>query len=421
MDHEPITCTVGTGEDTYAAALARAETLRALGSDSVLGPERVILQGETVLARASAPRGVTLASVLAARGALPVGECVWLGVRVATALAQMHRAGLVHGAVDAEAVMIDGSRLAVLDSTLRLGAPTAQSPADDVAALGVMLAEAVRTADRAVLGAWLDPMTAGDPAARPTAAMVAHALVACAHEVQVAMPPADVAGVMRAGAGSAAATRRAGVSDAAARLGQWWRATTERFRAVEGHERQAAGQEGPTGAPHRRPPARTLVLGAIAACAVVILGVVVVAGITLGAGEEPARYGAAGGAAVEPDAVAAAERLTLRRIESLASGDGEALLATVAVGSDAAVRAEEQAGALESGSLAFEGLVGEVEAAELVAAADAGAAVRVTYRTSAHTVIAEGITSERTPQTEVAVLELVLERGRWKVSAATAG
>lgn len=428
MDQDPITVTVGTGEDTYAAALARAEVLRSLGSDHVIGPERVVLQGETVLARAPAPRGSTLASVLAARGALPVGECVWLGVRVATALATMHRAGLVHGAIDADAVLIDGASLAVVDATLRPPSASAESPADDVAALGVMLADVVRPADRVVLGAWLDPMTAGDPAARPTAAMVAHALVACAQEVPVALPPADVAGALRASAGASADAQASGVRDAAMRLAAHIRskaasllpaASVPRDRPRTSMERpvrdSAPGTPRIAPAMLRKPRVRVLIAGAIVACT----GVALVAA-AVGGGQALAHQGSPGGTAVRSDPVVAAEELTMRRLHSLAENDAAELLSTVQRGSAAAARAGEQAVALESGALSFDGLEGEVLAAELVAETDSGAAVRVTYRTSAHSVTSNRVVSSHDALTEVALLDLVLERGRWKVASATA-
>jgi hypothetical protein len=61
--------------------------------------------------------GGTLAALLERRGRLEPGEIVTLGVAVADALAALHAAGLVHGAVDADAVRLD------LDGTPLLAEP----------------------------------------------------------------------------------------------------------------------------------------------------------------------------------------------------------------------------------------------------------------------------------------------------------
>ena len=136
----------------------------------------------------------TLSAVLDARGALRAGECVWLGIAIAEALAVLHKAGLVHGALDSEAIVIDGGRVRL--ARLIDGAGDAQA-ADDIAALGRLLASAVREADSDRIQAWTEPMSHQDPLGRPTAAMVVHALASCAPPEEVPLPPVGVASALR--------------------------------------------------------------------------------------------------------------------------------------------------------------------------------------------------------------------------------
>lgn len=87
-----------------------------------------------------------LADLLARRGALGAGECSSLGQAVGRALAALHAAGLVHGAVDASAVLVDAAARPFLDVTPMLAVPVRGTDvpevhlgAADVAALAGLL------------------------------------------------------------------------------------------------------------------------------------------------------------------------------------------------------------------------------------------------------------------------------------------
>ncbi|HEY5031823.1 MAG TPA: hypothetical protein VIJ54_05075, partial [Actinomycetes bacterium] len=73
----------------------------------------------------------SLADLLARRGALGAAECSSLGKAVGRALAALHAAGVVHGAVDASAVLVDADARPFLDVTPMLAVPVRGTDAPD--------------------------------------------------------------------------------------------------------------------------------------------------------------------------------------------------------------------------------------------------------------------------------------------------
>jgi len=443
---------VGVGTDDFDRVRLRVESLVRLGAASFIVPSRVTMARGDQVAVTEPPRDHdTLRAVLDARGALRAGECVWLGVAIAEALTVLHKAGLVHGAIDSEAVVIDGGRVRL--ARLIDGAEDARA-ADDIAALGRLLAAAVRESDSDRIHAWTEPMTHPDPQGRPTAAMVVHALASCAPPEEVLLPPVDVAGALR----RAATSNRGGAGSQDVGHGAAPQGTVFQRTAVQGAASQATASQGaasqvtasprplPNGASEdggrhhgaavplresrgwriRLKTIRSLKWLGVAIAAVAVVGVAGL-GLTWATHSGPwagtrdvateAALGVPGGrgsAIVTPEKVvtseqeslqspdAAAERLTVARFEALARGDGDALIALTVAGSPARAEAEDAAVALRSGLLRVDGLEGTVEdsvrlGADAVDASlgdGGGAVVRVHYRLGPHAVVANGETTD---------------------------
>ena len=432
---------VGTGTDDFDRVRSRVESLVRLGAASFIVPSRVTMARGDQVAVTEPPREHdTLRAVLDARGALRAGECVWLGIAVAEALAVLHKGGLVHGALDGDAVVIDGGRVRL--ARLVDGDEDAHA-ADDIAALGRLLASAVRESDADRIDAWTEPMTHQDPQGRPTAAMVVHALASCAPPEEVLLPAVGVASALRRAAtqNSEAQDRRAGEHGdvehgdvehgrterrtvVPLRESRWWRLRLNAIRSLKrfGAVVAALGLVGGLGvgvawATHSGPWA-----GANAATAAEPPGSVdgVPSAIAIGDAAVPAE--------TEPLQVPddAAERLTVARFDALARGDGDALVALTVAGSPARADAESTATVLRNGLLRVDGLEGSVEdSVRLGGAVDAAlseadtAVVRVRYRLGPHEVVAAGETTtyDGYEQTVDLTLEWV-EGSGWLVSDA---
>lgn len=405
MDSTPTqgTRVLGAGPELFERAADRLARLRELGAQGGLAlPER-LAQGPTseVVVQEQAT-GVSLAAVMARRGSLPLGECVGMGVRVAHELARMHGEGLVHGALDARAVLVDGHvRLTrLLDGASE--AATAHDAPGDIKDLGVLLMECVEPSYASRLGAWVEPMIAEDAALRPSAATVAKALLACAPPAQVTIPVGDVAGGFREAIGhavrkkapnpatkapvrpAAKASVRAAAVPAPLPLesGQQWRRASRRRRLALWAALTVVVLGG-LGAAMWRGIAFTQepdAVGADASSAQQELGasapardegIAVVPAIEEGEeGEEGDDAGDAGdadeaenaedaenaenaeNAEQTEDAVAAARRLTEDRIVAIATGDAERLLSLTVPGLPAHRDALEAASAMRSGELA---------------------------------------------------------------------
>lgn len=366
---------VGTGAADFDRVRLRVELLTRIGAASLIIPGRVTMaRGDLVAVTEQAREHHTLRSVLDARGALRAGECVWLGIAVADALAVLHKEGLAHGAIDAEAIVIDHGTVRL--SRLVDGADDA-SAEGDIEALGRLLASAVRESDAARIGAWAEPMTHPDPLGRPAAAMVSRALASCAPPEEIALTAIGVASAMRRAAASVSegGSRAMTVPLAESR---WWRLRLKASRSV------------------RR-------LGVVIAGLGLTCGLG--AGVAFATHSGPwAERGTASPAAtltpgVDPlhTSASAGERLTVARFDALSRGDGGALVALTAPGSAARAEAEQTASDLEDGLLSVEGLQGSVEDCVTIDGAGTGAAsdgdisvVRVRYRLSPHVVTVNG-------------------------------
>lgn len=397
---------VGAGDEQFERARARLDEIRRVDHPGVAAPTRVLLarDGQVMVDEplAGAP---TLADVLGARGTLTAGECVWLGMQAAGVLADLHRAGVAHGALDARALRVPGAAVVVVRMVDGLGEGSAP---DDVRALGEILARAVRPADEDRVRAWTAPMTHPDPQARPTAAMVARALRSCAEPEPIDVPVSSVAGKVRAAA-------RASGPEPLPHT-RWWRAWT----AVRDRARWAVP---------------------VLAAAIVVGGVAVVvwpsdadAGhaaqsdhlavqqATSAAAEQPDLSAADVAAAVDAaapwegtDPAQAGLELTQRRLDAVVASDAAALRATVARGSAAAAEAEVTAAALEAGTFGVDGLEARVTRAQTV---ESGATptVSVTYELSAHTVTTDGVPQRQAGYAQTVLLSLVWEDEGWRVA-----
>ncbi len=411
---------VGSGADDFDRVRSRVEDLARLGAECLVVPLRVTLARGDQVAITEPPRdNDTLRTLLDSRGTLRAGECVWLGTGVAQALVVLHKNGLVHGALDVDAIVVEQGqvRLARL-----VDGDNEAIAADDVAALGRLLAAAVRESDADRIVAWTEPMTHPDPNGRPTAAMVVRALASCAPPEVLQLPPTGVASALR----RAAASGRDSGAQRAVELheSRWWRM---RVRAVR----------------------------ALKHASVVVAALVIVGGIGAGvarathsgpwaSAQAPAGALTGGtstrdpkttpsGEADSPDSGEslqvpenAGERLTLARFDALSRGDGEALIALTVMGSDARADADATAAALRNDLLKVEGLEGHVEDSVSLSDSTAGppsegdhAVVRVRYRLSPHVVIsdAQSTTYEGYEQTVDLTLEWVTGLG-WLVSEA---
>ena len=394
---------VGAGGTVFDEVRARVERLSRLGEPALLVPSRVAMVRDDQVVVAELPRDeYTLRAIVDARGALRAGECVWWGMEAAQALSTLHRNGMAHGALDADAVIVTHGRVGL--ARLVDGSADANA-ADDVAALGRLLISVVRSADADRIRAWTEPMTHSDPAGRPTAAMVARALSSCAPPEELIPQPAGVAAALRR---SATARGGPGARSGVIRLDEarWWRA-----------RRMAAAW------------ARRVGVGVLAAA----LGAGVIVGGAWLFREGPGESGGPGVDVVSQASEAtpvfppvdAARELTLSRFAALSSADGDALVSLTVEGSPARADAQAMAEALVAGSLRVEGLEGVVEAADLVMAPaevsePEATVVRVRYRLGPHAVVRDGTTVDYAGYVQTVDLTLAPDTARgWLVQAAT--
>ena len=368
-DARTLTRHLGQGEDLYRRARAHVERLQGIGHPGVCAPVAVDHRDDgQVVAESPALDGTDLGELTRVRGALNLGECLTVGIGVANALSALHAQGLTHGDISAGNVMIVDGEVLLVDVwgdvlTHEHGTAPYADPAradagpsapGDIHALGVLLRECVNTEGQERLAAWASPMLTQDPSARPSASMVERALPACATPTEIEVPTVGVASAMRA--------RAQGPHHLTTRLdsGRSWRA----WKRVR----------------------RALAIGGIAVLAVatVAAGVqvlTVTAPMVLPAQPRPPQYLRAVGA----PAVAAAA-LTTARFEALAEADAASLVATTLPDSPAHEQALQEAGAIEDGSVEFEGLAVAVDDVETVASTASGATVFVDYEVSAHQV-----------------------------------
>ncbi|WP_291378286.1 hypothetical protein [Demequina sp.] len=377
---------VGHGQDAYEAVRARVAAVAAVAHQALDVPSRVtMLPGDAVAVAEPTYGAVTLQEMLESRGSLRAGECVWLGMAVAGALAALHRDGLAHGAVGADAVRLP-SRGVVVGKLV--DGPADATAADDVAALGRMLAMCVDGPEAEPVRAWTEPMTHQDPAARPTAAMVARALGSCAPPEPLHHLPRGVASSMRASAVLPGSVRKL----PQARIWRW---------------RQAARVWSPK------------VVLALGAGLVVALGAWGLWSLMPGASKADPLTG--GVVPAQQDPAWVAREATQARFDALQSSGPEALAHWTAEGSPARAEAEATSAALASGRMVVDGLVASIDHV-VVQPAEAGTpdvrVVRVTYTLSDHVVTMDGEATRFEGYSQTVDLELVRGDDGWLVRSA---
>lgn len=376
---------VGQGHEAFEAVRARVAAIANVGHPALDVPSRVtMLPGDAVAVVESGQETPTLQATLEGRGPLRAGECVWVGMAVAEALSALHRAGLAHGAVDASAVRLPSGGPVV--GKLIDGAANS-TPPDDVADLGRMLASCVSGPEAERVRAWTEPMTHVDPAARPTAAMVARALGSCAPPEPLQHPPRGVASSMRAAAAHTGTVRTL----PRPRIWRWYQ-TARRWSG-------------------RRLLAVAVVVVAIGAWVAVPALTAPSPTTAPGAGELPAQR--------EPTWVA--REATQARFRALQTANGEALLRWTAAGTPARAEAEATALALASGRMVVDGLTATIDRVSVESAPVATpnvAVVRVTYTLSDHAVTVDGQKTQFDSYSQTVDLELVRDQASWLVRSA---
>ena len=400
---ETLERVVGHGPDALEWARRRAAALADVMHPGVLAPAELRSEPNgSVIAVMPRIDGDDVGTLILARGGLRVGECVTLGIAVADALTAMHRAGLAHGDVSPANIMVGASTVSLVDTmgapgSGEAGTPGYQAPErpggasapSDVFALGMVLKDAVRDADAERIEAWVAPMLAPDPSVRPSAAMVARALAACAPLEPIERPMLGVAGAMRARAVSAS-----GVRTERRDYGRPWRV----WRRV------------------RRWGLVALVLLSLVVAALFgVPRVLMWANPPQPPGFDPA-IPLPANAAVSPEQ--AARDLANARFDALVAADAEALRATTVPGSPAREELEPLALALEDGSLRVEGLVVTVNEVRIVSAAGRRFVAEVAYTVSPHTVWSTGVASEAAGYEQTVELDAVWNEAGWQVERA---
>ncbi|WP_062464000.1 hypothetical protein [Demequina soli] len=383
-----VTRTVGHGDADERAARARLAALSAVEHPGVCVPLDVAREHDAVVACAPRVAGVTLAE---AGRCASLGEWVWLVAGIADALAALHVRGLAHGdvapgnvIVGARPVLVDlvGPALGRERGTPGFAAPERAgggppTPADDVHALGALALAAAAPAWRTEAEAWMLPLLDPDPDARPSAAAVAHGIARCAAPVR---------------------WRPEAPTDGAAPVSADARTETDP-RAWAWRLRRRPG----------RLAAAVLAFGAAAAW--------LLWAPLPDAGREPVSAQAAPASASSlPDPADAARALTERRVDAVARGDGEALVAMTVPGSEAWVTASRQARQLAGGE-ALEDLAVEVTGASTRARDGTRATVEVTYRLSARVLVSpDGTRTEVAGESQRVVLDLAWSGEAWRVA-----
>jgi hypothetical protein len=399
---------------------ARASVLAGLDDEHLprvrtvapLGPGRCALVVEHVA-------GTSLARLRAARSPLSDGEAVTVVVPIAGALAALHRAGLAHGAVRADAVVVEADGRPVL-TDLRGALLGTGTDDDDLRRLLATVLDLVPSADVELLAAPTDAATMrraletllGSPEISADAIVDRSFAVAAPEPVRLpdagALVWAEVAEPAHRGAhdrGGAEGAGAASRSDAPAAPGGSRRARRSEGRAPRG--RGAA-------ATRRDRGWRRLALTTATVVAVCMAGTAVVAArhsAADAAGPRPV----ASSLAPEPDPVAAAVRLTQRRADALAALDATALVDVDASGSPAL--AADEALVRKLGAARLDGLRVDVVASPSAQPAGTAAAVVVTSTTSAYVrVAADGSrTTVGASAPRTVVLDLRRTADGWRV------
>lgn len=376
---------VGYGHDAFDAVRARVAKVASVAHPALDVPSRVtMLHGEAVAVAEPGQDAPTLQAVLDARGSLRAGECVWVGMAVAEALSAVHRAGLAHGAISADAVRLPSG--GVLLGNFAYGSAES-TPSDDVAALGRLLASCVSGPEAERVRAWTEPMMHPDPGSRPTAAMVARALGSCAPPEPLLYVPSGIAASMRASAVSPPKVRRLPQA-------RWWR--------------------------WRQVARRWSVKAAVGAAGVLVAALAVWGAASALSGSSDASDRAVGAVPANQDPVRAAQEATRARFDALRGKDAQELVRWTAEGSPARREAEETAQALAEGRMVVDGLTATIDQVTAVSAQSldpAAAVVRVSYSLSDHTVTLDGAATRFEGYSQTVDLHLVRGTAGWLVNS----
>ncbi|WP_062466527.1 hypothetical protein [Demequina maris] len=390
-----VTRTVGRGDAAERLARARVAALSVVGHPGLCVPLDVVREDDAVVTCSPRVAGVPLAQ---AGRAADLGGWVWLVAGIAEALAALHEHGLAHGDVAPGNVLV-GARPVLVDlvapalggerGTPGFAAPERAaggppSPAGDVHALGAVALAAAHPSVRAVAEAWMAPLLDPDPANRPSAGAVARGIVACAAPVRW-RPEAP-----------------SGPEDAVAPDAR----TTTDPRAWHWRLRRR---------PLRLAAAASVVVAAVAAVSWAVWGPPLAA-VVPSAGAGPAEPAAASSL---PDPGEAARALTVARVEAIAEGDGEALVALTVPGSSAWATAAREARLLDGTEL--RGLDVDVGTARVLEASGGTAVVEVGYRLAAHARVGpDGARVEIPAEHQEARLALEWSGERWRVAEVSA-
>lgn len=394
-DARVVTRLVGTGGEVLAKVTERVRQLRAIDYPGVLTPVGVgVAEGDQVVVRVPWLDGVDLAELETRRGPLSAGECVWLGVRLARALEHMHALGIAHGDVSPSNVVIVEDNVVLVDTvagclddeqgTVGFRAPEREAhgatAAGDVYSLGALLRWAVADNERMPIEAWTAPLVVREAGNRPPVQVSERALASCAPEQPLEVPArSEIVSAVRARASERTIRIPAG------RTTRWRRAG---LRVAMGVAVVAALVAIVVAVPRLVDAAKPA--SANAAQDVERVGEEVFA--SAGADTSPVAVGAQVGTVLvaQPGTMVtpadAAVELTEQRIEALAHGDPERLLATVGAGpleDEVSALAES----LTSGQLSYEGLAVEVQDVDVLAELPESAVVRVSYDVSDHVVV----------------------------------
>lgn len=404
---------VGAGGEVLAQVTERVRALRRVSHPGVLLPTGLgVGARDQVVVNFPWLDGVDLAELETRRAPLTAGECVWLGVRVAQALAQMHAAGIAHGDISPGNIVVANGAVVLVDTvagslpselgTVGFRAPEREkhgaSAAGDVYSLGALLRWCVAEDQRVMIEAWTAPLLALDPTQRPPVDIAQRALASCAAPQEVAIPArAQVVPAIRA------------------------RAKQRTVRIVDG--------------PRSRWRRTGLRVGlGLAVCIAVGTSAVAVPRFidTIGSSDaqmaldvphlpsvapsaEP-RHATFAPSPAPPDAGQAAAALTEQRFAALASADGDQLRATVSDG-PLAHEVQTLSRALSAREVRYAGLRAVVTTVEVLEQSADNAVVYVVYDVSEHTVITPGGEHVVAAHTQAVELDLIFDDG-WTVHAA---
>jgi len=308
--------------------------------------------------------GLRLDELVAAREPLRAAEAVTILVPVAQGLAALHRAGRVHGGLDARAVVVSPSGRAVVRPPL---VPAAGTPADDVRDLARLALDLVpppasshpsqagpadpgEARELAALHAELVVALRDDPGSRPAAGTFAARCFDAVEPVPVTMP--DAARLVASALGGRRRPAPAPGSTPAAVVSRAARRAVARPAGRRAPRSRRAGPPRGTGR-GLRPGARAVVAstGILAACAMLVATLLALGGprddgAETEGGATPDVVATADDRATtdRSDPLAAARALTQRRLTLLTQGSGD-LSSVVVAGSpaetaDAALLAE---------------------------------------------------------------------------------